>query len=60
MLVRMLVPQAGVDFLREAGAVVEVDPAEAGRLIGRGYAEPVRQAGRERAVRAERTERAVR
>lgn len=60
MLVRMLVAQAGVDFLRHAGAVLNIDGQEAARLIARGYAEPVRASEPERAVDRRLREKAVR
>lgn len=59
MLVKMLVMQAGRDFVRDRGAVVEVADAEARRMIEAGIAEPVRVAPVERATPRPRGERAV-
>lgn len=39
MIVRLLVSRAGVDFAQTAGDLIEVDPAEARRLIAAGHAE---------------------
>jgi hypothetical protein len=50
MKVRMLVCQAGADFVREARAVYDVPDAEALRLIASGQAEPVRKREAETAV----------
>mgnify|MGYP001287961313 CR=1 FL=1 len=42
MKVRMIQCQAGVDFVRNPGDVVDVSDAEAGRMIEAGIASPLR------------------
>lgn len=59
MRIRMLVCQAGVDFVRNVGDEVEVGDAEAMRLIAAAYAEPVRRQVVERAVSPAKAEKAV-
>ena len=41
MKVKLLVSRAGVDFSQNAGETIEVDEAEAGRMIAAGQCEPV-------------------
>ncbi len=50
MQVRMIVCQAGVEFVRNPGDVLEVPQAEALRMIEAGIAVPVALAKQERAV----------
>lgn len=62
MLVRMLVSQAGLDFVRDRGQEIDIPDAEAVRMIEAGIAEPVRSAAptNETATRTRRAEKAVR
>lgn len=54
MKIKMLTAIAGVDWDAPAGAEIDVDDAQARRLIKAGLAEPVRKAKVERAVKATR------
>lgn len=58
--VRLLVGRAGHGFDQKPGDVVEVEQAEAVRMIERGQAAPVREAEPERTVRKPKAEKASR
>lgn len=60
MKVRLLVSRAGVGFVQSPGDEIDVDAAEAVRMIERGQAEPVREAPPERAVPKQKAEKASR
>lgn len=60
MKVRLLQGRAGVDFSQIPGEEIDVDQAEAIRMIERGQAEPVRDVAPERAVPKTRREKANR
>lgn len=60
MKVRLLTSRATATEAHEPGAVLSLPRAEALRRIDRGEAQPVRKRQAERAVPAERPERAVR
>jgi hypothetical protein len=60
MKVRMLVSQAGIDFVRNVGDEIEIADGEAMRLLAAGIAEPMRRSRTvEKAVAAPATEKAV-
>lgn len=59
MKVKLLVSRAGAGFVQNRGDEIDVPDAEAIRMIEAGQAEPVRTAAVERAVRAPRSEKAV-
>lgn len=59
MKVEMLTCQAGVDFVRNRGEIVDVGAEEGARMIAAGIATPLREApSPERAVKARRAEKA--
>lgn len=60
MRVRLLQGRAGPTVSQNPGDVVDVDPAEAMRMIERGQAEPVRKDEPEQAVRKTKREKAIR
>ena len=51
MLIRMLVSRAGVDSVQSVGDTIDVDSAEAIRMIDAGQAVPMRVAAKEKAVK---------
>lgn len=57
MKIRLLTARAGADFSQHAGDVVEVEDAEAIRMIAAEQAEPVREDPIERAVKRGKVER---
>lgn len=60
MKIEMLICQAGADFVRNRGDVVEVETAEAGRMIAAGIAIPVREDPVETTVKRAKVEKAIR
>ena len=57
MKIRLLVSRAGADFVQHRGEEIEVDTAEAARMIAAEQAEPVREEPVERAVKRGKAER---
>lgn len=60
MKIRLLVSRAGADGAFAPGDEIDVDDAEAVRMIEAGQCEPVRAAAIERAVPRAKSEKAVR
>ena len=58
MKIRLLVSRAGAGFVQNRGDEIDVQDAEAIRMIEAGQAEPVRAPVVERAVRAPKAEKA--
>lgn len=59
MKVRLLVSRAGVGFSQNAGDEIDVDTAEAARMIEAGQAVPIRDQNVERATQKVAVEKAV-
>ena len=59
MRITLLCSRAGVGFAQNAGDVIDVSDAEAGRMIEAGQALPVRDELRETAARKPRREKAT-
>lgn len=58
MKIKLLVSRSGPDGAFNAGDEIDVETEEAGRMIGAGQAEPVREAKVERAVSKAKPEKA--
>lgn len=54
MKIKLLVSRAGMDFSQNAGDEIEVDAAEAKRMIDAGQAEAIETPKTERAVKADK------
>lgn len=59
MKVKLLVSRSSVDFVQNAGDVIEVDAAEGKRMIDANQAVLVREQKTERAVKTKKGEKAV-
>lgn len=59
MKVKLLVSRSSVDFVQNAGDVIEVSDKEGERMIAAHQALPVREEKREKAVRSTKREKAV-
>lgn len=60
MKLKLLVSRAGLGHVQNRGDIIEVGPEEGARMIAADQAEMVREAVTERAVRAPKSEKAVR
>lgn len=54
MKIKLLVSRAGMDFAQNAGDEIEVEAAEAKRMIDAGQAEAIEAPKTERAVKADK------